>query len=208
MLNALTGAEAGHPVDLVYEDLNIARGAGYTLDTFVDQLGHVPLRFQPGTRWHYSLSTDVCGYLVQAISGKRFDRFLAEEIFQPLGMTDTGFHVRPENRSRFAACYKRVEDKSVQLADDPTTSTFLKEPSFFGGGGGLTGTIADYHRFCEMLRRGGTAVDAAFARSPGRRNVAGETSVPRRKVVVRAASPAIVAHASCATLPVSFDCEM
>jgi CubicO group peptidase (beta-lactamase class C family) len=155
MLNRLTGAEAGHPVDLIYDELDIGRGPGDTLETFVDKLGRVPLRFQPGERWQYSLATDVCGYLVQAISGKRFDRVLAEEIFQPLGMTDTGFHVRPENHARFAACYRREEDKSLSLADDPAKSQYLKEPTFFGGGGGLTGTIADYHRFCEMLRRGG-----------------------------------------------------
>jgi CubicO group peptidase (beta-lactamase class C family) len=155
LLNALTGADAGHPVDAVYEDLKIARASGDTLDDFIAKLGKVPLRYQPGEAWQYSLSTDVCGYLVQKLSGKRFDRFLAEEIFEPLGMKDTAFHVRPENHDRFAACYKRAEDKSVQLADDPTTSAFLKEPTFHGGGGGLVGTIADYHRFCEMLRRGG-----------------------------------------------------
>jgi CubicO group peptidase (beta-lactamase class C family) len=155
MLNALTGAEAGHPVDMVYEDLKIARGKNDTLEDFVEKLGKVPLRYQPGERWQYSLSTDVCGYLVQALSGKRFDRFLQDEIFEPLGMRDTGFYVRPENHDRFAACYRREADKTLALADDPQTSNFLSEPSFFGGGGGLTGTIADYHRFTEMLRRGG-----------------------------------------------------
>jgi CubicO group peptidase (beta-lactamase class C family) len=155
LLNALTGADAGHPVDAVYEELKVARASGDTLDDFIAKLGKVPLRYHPGEAWQYSLSTDVCGYLVQKLSGKRFDRFLAEEIFEPLGMKDTAFHVRPENHNRFAACYKRAEDKSVQLADDPKTSAFLKEPSFHGGGGGLVGTIADYHRFCEMLRRGG-----------------------------------------------------
>jgi CubicO group peptidase (beta-lactamase class C family) len=155
LLNALTGADAGHPVDAVYEELKVARASGDTLDDFIAKLGKVPLRYHPGEAWQYSLSTDVCGYLVQKLSGKRFDRFLAEEIFEPLGMKDTAFHVRPENHNRFAACYKRAEDKSVQLADDPKTSVFLKEPSFHGGGGGLVGTIADYHRFCEMLRRGG-----------------------------------------------------
>ncbi|HET9160079.1 MAG TPA: serine hydrolase domain-containing protein [Caulobacteraceae bacterium] len=155
MLNRLTGAEAGHPVDLVYDEVGVGRGEGDTLQTFVDKLGKVPLRFHPGERWHYSLSTDVCGYLVQALSGKRFDRFLAEEIFEPLGMRETGFWVNPENRDRFAACYRREADKTLSLADDPQKSSYLKEPTFFGGGGGLAGTIADYHRFTEMLRRGG-----------------------------------------------------
>ena len=155
LLNAITGAPAGHPVDMVYADLDIARGPGETLDTFVAKLGKVPLRYQPGEAWQYSLSTDVIGYLVQALSGKRFDRFITDEILEPLGMSETAFHVAPQNHDRFAACYRRAEDKSLELADDPTTSAFLKEPSFFGGGGGLPGTIADYHKVCEMLRCGG-----------------------------------------------------
>jgi CubicO group peptidase (beta-lactamase class C family) len=155
MLNRLTGAEAGHPVDLVYDEVGLGRGDGDTLESFVAKLGKVPLRYQPGERWQYSLATDVCGYLVEAISGKRFDRFLAEELFEPLGMKDAAFHVRPDNHGRFAACYRREADKSLSLADDPNKSPYLKEPTFFGGGGGLVGTMADYHRFCEMLRRGG-----------------------------------------------------
>ncbi|MDB5451985.1 MAG: beta-lactamase [Caulobacteraceae bacterium] len=154
-LNALTGVDASHPVDECYAKENVGRAKGDTLDDFIAKLAKVPLRYHPGEAWQYSLSTDVSGYLVQALSGKRFDRFLAEEIFEPLGMKDTAFHVRPENHERFAACYERGPNKSVRLADDPKTSNFLTEPSFFGGGGGLVGTIADYHRFCEMLRRGG-----------------------------------------------------
>lgn len=154
-LNSLTGAEAGHPVDETYRDLGIGRNPGDTLEDFVTKLGQVPLRYQPGAGWQYSLSTDVCGYLVQALSGKRFDHFLQDEILGPLGMVDTAFHVRDESRDRFAACYRRGADKSLELADDPKTSPYLRETTFHGGGGGLIGTIADYHRFCEMLRRGG-----------------------------------------------------
>jgi CubicO group peptidase (beta-lactamase class C family) len=155
LLNAITGAPADHPIDQIYADLNIARAPGDNLDDFVGKLGQVPLRYQPGTRWQYSLSTDVVGYLVQALSGKPLDRFLSEEIFQPLGMNETAFSVAPQNADRFAACYRRLDDKSVQLYDDPQTSNYLKPPTFQSGGGGLTGTIADYHKFCEMLRRGG-----------------------------------------------------
>jgi CubicO group peptidase (beta-lactamase class C family) len=154
-LNALTGAPADHPVDDVYARVGVGRSAHDTLEDFVAKLGQVPLRYQPGERWQYSLSTDVCAYLVQALSGKRFDRFRKEEIFEPLGMTETAHHVAPENHARLAACYRRGADKSVQLVDDPARSSLLHETSFFGGGSGLTGTIADYHRFCEMLRRGG-----------------------------------------------------
>jgi CubicO group peptidase (beta-lactamase class C family) len=103
----------------------------------------------------YSLSTDVCGALVEKISGQRFDAYLKETIFEPLGMKDTAFFVPADKAGRLCANYRRAPDKSVQLLDDPATSGYLKEPVFFSGGGGLAGTTEDYMRFCEMLRRGG-----------------------------------------------------
>ena len=144
-----------HPVDEAYAALRIRRDRDETLDVFMERLGRAPLRYQPGQRWMYSLSTDVCGALVQRLSGKRFDVFLKEEIFEPLGMVDTAFHVPPDKQARFAANYQRRADKTTVLADDPETSVYLREPSFFSGGGGLVSTLDDYHRFCEMLRRGG-----------------------------------------------------
>ena len=155
LLETLGSPATGHPVDKVYGELGVRRGEGETLRDFAMKLAKVPLRYQPGERWMYSLSTDVCGYLVEAISGKRFDRYLQEEIFDPLKMKDTSFVVSPDKLDRFAANYQRRADKTLKLVDDPATSTYLKEPSFFSGGGGLTGTTADYMRFCEMLRRGG-----------------------------------------------------
>ncbi len=151
----LTYGATDHPVDKVYRDLGVRRGEGETLRTFVEKLARVPLRYEPGERWMYSLSTDVCGYLVEALSGQRFDQYLQEHIFSPLSMTDTAFWVPPEKVERFAANYQRQPDKTLRLIDDPFASPYLKEPSFFSGGGGLTGTTLDYFRFCEMLRRGG-----------------------------------------------------
>jgi CubicO group peptidase (beta-lactamase class C family) len=103
----------------------------------------------------YSFSTDICGALVEKISGQRFDRFLKDTIFDPLGMTDTGFFVPDDKAARFAASYRRGPDKKLQLVDDPETSEYRTEPAFFSGGGGLVSTTEDYLRFCEMLRRGG-----------------------------------------------------
>ncbi len=154
-LVALGAPDEGHPVDKVYAEVGVRRGRGETLMEFMDKLGKVPLRYQPGERWQYSLSTDACGALVEKISGKRFDQYLQETIFDPLGMKDTSFSVADDKLDRFCANYRRGADKSLKLMDDPQTSEYRKEPTFFSGGGGLTGTTEDYLRFCEMLRRGG-----------------------------------------------------
>jgi CubicO group peptidase (beta-lactamase class C family) len=151
----LTYGATNHPVDKAYRRHGVNRDRSETLRTFVEKLALVPLRYQPGQSWMYSFATDVCGYLVEAISGKPFDQYLQETIFDPLGMPDTSFWVRPEKLPRFAANYQRQPDKSLKLVDDPERSTYLSNPSFFSGGGGLTSTTADYFRFCEMLRRGG-----------------------------------------------------
>jgi CubicO group peptidase (beta-lactamase class C family) len=151
----LTYGASNHPVDRVYREVGVGRGTGETLAGFAEKLAKVPLRYQPGQRWMYSLSSDVCGYLVEAISGKPFDQYLQETIFDPLDMKDTSFMVAPRKADRFAANYERKADKTLKLIDDPERSNYLKQPTFFSGGGGLTGTTADYFRFCEMLRRGG-----------------------------------------------------
>lgn len=152
--SGLTYGGTNHPVDRAYRHLGVQR-QGETTRTFVEKLAQVPLRFHPGDAWHYSFSTDVCGYLVEALSGRPLDRYFEEVIFGPLGMVDTAFSVAPEKAARFAANYQRGPDKRLQLLDDPETSPYLKQPTFLSGGGGLTGTTADYVRFCEMLRRGG-----------------------------------------------------
>ncbi|HEX2591248.1 MAG TPA: serine hydrolase, partial [Rhizomicrobium sp.] len=156
-LVALGSPDTGHPVDKEYARIGVRRaeGEGETLREFMTKLGQVPLRYQPGERWMYSLSTDVCGALVEILSGMPFDKYLEENIFKPLGMKDTAFFVPEEKLGRFAANYRRGPDKKLQLLDDPAKSTYRKNPTFFSGGGGLAGTTADYMRFCEMLRRGG-----------------------------------------------------
>ena len=152
----LPGVGDQHPVDKIYRGLKVrSAGSNDTMMEFLDKLGQVPLLYQPGERWMYSLATDICGALVEVISGKPFAQYLQDEIFGPLGMTDTSFFVAPDKIDRFCANYQRGADKKLKVIDDPVTSAFAKEPGFKSGGGGLTGTIADYMRFCEMLRRGG-----------------------------------------------------
>ena len=145
------GATA-HPVDKLYRANRVRRDQGETLQTFVDKLANVPLHFAPGERWMYSYATDVCGHLVEALAEQPLDQYFDEHIFQPLGMSDTAFHVEASKLDRFAANYERAPDKSLKLLDDPQKSSYQGKPSFFSGGGGLTGTTADYLRFAEMLR--------------------------------------------------------
>ena len=144
-----------HPVDQVYHELNVNREDGETVRSFVEKLASVPLRYEPGSRWMYSLATDVCGCLVEIISGQPFPEFLKTRIFDPLGMKDTGFSVPEDQLHRFSANYERKRDKSLRMIDDPATSKYRFDPTFPSGGGGLVSTTADYARFCEMLRRGG-----------------------------------------------------
>ena len=124
---------------------------GRDLQSMIDRLAEMPLKFSPGDNWNYGVSTDVCGYLVQVLSGQPFDEYLQEHIFDPLGMEDTGFDVPAEKIDRFAANYERGPDKQLRLLDDPATSNYAEPQTFFSGGGGLVSTAHDYHRFCQMM---------------------------------------------------------
>jgi CubicO group peptidase (beta-lactamase class C family) len=131
------------------------RGPDYTLQSMVEQYAAYPLEFHPGTHWLYTVSTDICGRLVEIISGQRFDDYLAETIFGPLGLADTAFGVPDDKVGRFAACYRRGADRELVLSDDPERSGYRRQPSFLSGGGGLVSTTPDYLRFCQMLLNGG-----------------------------------------------------
>jgi CubicO group peptidase (beta-lactamase class C family) len=148
-------AELGTPVGAAYQKLEVMDRRKGTLKKMVQEVAELPLEFSPGSRWNYGISTDVCGYLVEVISGMSFDEYLKKHIFEPLGMVDTGFHVPPEKADRFAANYNRDANKKLQLMDDPANSAYLTPPTCFSGGGGLVSTAADYYRFCQMLLNGG-----------------------------------------------------
>jgi len=162
----LPGVGAQHPVDAIYREKRIRTfDSTDGMSDFLAKVASAPLAYHPGERWMYSLATDVCGALVEAISGQTFEDYLREIIFEPLGMTDTAFSVPQAKLSRFSANYARTPDKSLKLVDDPQTSNYLRADLFQSGGGGLVGTSSDYLRFCEMLRRGG-ALDGARVLSP------------------------------------------
>jgi len=138
-------------LDRAYRRLNVGRDRQKDLRAMVETLAGLPLEFSPGTAWNYSVSTDVLGYLIELISGTPLDEYFRREIFEPLGMIDTGFVVPEDKIDRFAANYTRGRDKKPYLEDDPETSVYARPTSYFSGGGGLVSTAADYLQFCRML---------------------------------------------------------
>lgn len=153
-------------VDAAYRQLKLdGVNSESGLEDFVNALASVPLEFDPGDAWSYSVSTDVLGYLVQVVSGMPFETFLRTRIFEPLGMIDTGFSVPESQQHRLTACYMLDQRGNVVLQDDPASSDFLREPATYSGGGGLISTADDYMRFCRMLLNGGE-LDGARIVSP------------------------------------------
>ena len=146
-----------HHVDEMY------RRAGFDwtkspgdLESQCDILASLPLLFDPGSEWNYSYSTDVLGRLVEVMSGLSLDAYLKKNIFEPIGMVDTGFSVPGGQEERFASCYyPDGETQKATLLDDAQRSRYLREPEAFSGGGGLVSTLGDYHRFTQALRSGG-----------------------------------------------------
>lgn len=126
------------------------------LETFIEKTANVPLLFQPGSRWAYSASVDVQGYIVQKLSGQRFGEFLDERIFTPLGMEDTGFFVPAEDLGRLSDVIAR-NPETGRLAPYYDWRVAFREETvrMESGGGGLVSTMADYERFARMLANGG-----------------------------------------------------
>lgn len=118
-----------------------------TLKEMVGKLGKIPLDYQPGSKWVYSVSVDVQGYLVEVLSGQPLDVFMQERIFKPLGMKDTAFWVSADKADRLSRAY--VPGEGGKLTS-PENGPFLKKPNLLSGGGGLTSTAADYLRFAQM----------------------------------------------------------
>lgn len=146
------------PVAEAYATAGIMNLTGATLAESMPALKDIPLSYQPGSQWVYSISVDVQGYMVERLSGMRFSEFLETRIFQPLGMVDTGFSVKPENAARLSRQYAPNNDGTLRRTDNRpglANFDFLSPPKFESGGGGLTSTAADYMRFVQMhLGRG------------------------------------------------------
>lgn len=163
------GFEDDSPVDKLYrevftelklfdDDTHMVNPAGPTLQAMVSALAKLPLRYQPGSHWFYSFSIDVLGYLVEVLSGERFDTFLRRRIFDPLKMVDTGFSISEAHRVRLTTMYTPSETVGtagekggLDVVDAPAKTPLTRHPNFFSGGGGLVSTASDYLRFVQML---------------------------------------------------------
>jgi CubicO group peptidase (beta-lactamase class C family) len=140
------------PVEKMYIDQQILQSR--SPQEMIDKLAKIPLMYQPGTRWVYSVSTDIQGYIVEKLSGQSLPDFMQQRIFSPLRMRDTGFLVPQEKRNRFATVYSA--GKKGELVEDtaegnaPATN-YTAQPLLPSGGGGLVSTAQDYLRFAQML---------------------------------------------------------
>jgi CubicO group peptidase (beta-lactamase class C family) len=144
-----------NPIDEAFAEARRALGRGQTLEDVTALLAQHPLKFHPGTHWNYGLSTDIVGRLVEILSGQRFDEYLQGELFEPLGMTDTGFYVPEESLSRLAACYQ-YRPANTPLLMESAFANLVKAPHpYLSGAGGLVSTTHDYVAFCQMLANGG-----------------------------------------------------
>ena len=125
------------------------------LEQFVKESIKAPLLYEPGTQWRYSYSTDICGYLIEVISGMPLDVYLKTKIFDPLKMKDTFFELPKEKIDRLTTLYNKDKQGSLNIYDGSTESAFAKNITLFSGAGGLLSTTYDYLIFCQMLLNGG-----------------------------------------------------
>jgi len=151
------GFHHSHVTDELYRKAGFEFGnpKGFDLAQCVQAWAQLPLAFQPGSEWLYSVATDVLGRLVEVVSGQPLDRFFDEQIFTPLGMTDTGFTVDADRLDRLAALYAVTPEIREPFRYDQMGNVISRQPQWFSGGGGLASTTRDYTRFTWMLLRGG-----------------------------------------------------
>ncbi len=140
--------------------LNVLTDFSMDLEEFCDRAARLPLAYEPGASWRYSVATDVCARLIEVLSGQKFDAFLQANIFTPLGMVDTDFWVPEEKADRFITMYAPVDlldpmKPGLVKADDPRTGTYNSPRTLQSGGGGLVSTVADYMAFIRMIVNGG-----------------------------------------------------
>lgn len=143
-----------NPIETMYAEANLF-DPREDLSVKMTKLTGLPLVTQPGEGWYYSYSIDVLGRIIEVVTGQELETAMNERIFEPLGMTETGFHVRADQKPRFASNYMLLEDGSFALQDDGQKSPYLMNPAFESGGGGLVSTLGDYSKFAQMMLQGG-----------------------------------------------------
>ena len=146
-----SGLFGNSPVDQLYKQANPQ--AAPDLHSFIKVMAKLPLLYQPGDAWVYSVSTDIQGYLVEQLSGQSLPEFMQQHIFKPLGMVDTGFSVPRDKLDRLVTVYRF--DKQQKLTPLPREKNISRTPGLPSGGGGLYSTAQDYYRFAQMLANGG-----------------------------------------------------
>jgi CubicO group peptidase (beta-lactamase class C family) len=142
-----------HAVDAIYRNHGFEWTTPPQLDLAAccDAWAALPLLFQPGSEWNYSVASDVLGRVVEVVSGMSLDRFFAERIFEPLGMTETGFSVAERDHHRLAALYSPDPQTGRAVRNSTMGNLALEPPTALSGGGGLVSTAHDYNRFMQML---------------------------------------------------------
>ena len=142
--------ESHSPVDKLYDEADLFN-PNITNAELTERIANLPLMFHPGEKWHYSVSTDVVGYLVEVLSDKPLADFLQEKIFDPLGMVDTAFHIDPSKLSRFCTLYGKTPDSDFGVLDLPNSSDYLPPVALHSGGSGLVSTTSDYLLFAQCI---------------------------------------------------------
>jgi CubicO group peptidase (beta-lactamase class C family) len=151
-LSGLTyGVQYRTDIDARYRKSLSMRADGQPLDELVAALGSLPLEFEPGTVWNYSVATDVLGFLIERLSGQTLAQFFRHRILDPLAMHDTDFHVAPAARQRLAECYVRRPQEPLGRPGPSFEGDLTAAPRFFSGGAGLLSTVHDYLRFCNVV---------------------------------------------------------
>ena len=159
------GLGGNDPVNQAFRDMEVLNSSD--LDELVAKVAQIPLLYQPGEQWVYSIAVDLQGYIVEKLSGQKFGEFLDQHLFQPLAMNDTRFYVKPEDRQRFADVY-RWDRELNRLARNPPREdrpSYHDSEKLESGGGGLVSSTHDYARFLQMLVNGGE-LDGARILSP------------------------------------------
>ena len=145
------GFQERTPIDAAYRAARLEAFSGPDLEELIKLLAGIPLQFDPGSAWNYSVATDILGAIIQRVDDRPLDEAIAARITRPLGMDDTHFQVPADKQHRLPDCYVFNAADNKKMYDPGATSAWARKPNQLSGGGGMASTLADYHRFCRML---------------------------------------------------------